>query len=78
MLKLIDYLLYKVVEFFNRKHIGFVWIIAFLVSDAIAYYYEVSNGYEVKSYWYDHVKVVFLLATYLRAKWIINKLEEPK
>lgn len=78
MKKLIDYLLFRVVEFFNRKYIGFVWFISYYVIYLGFYYcyYELLNGYEVRLYWYDAVSLVFFLGTYLRAKWIIDKLEK--
>lgn len=78
MLKLIDYLLFRIVEFFNRKNLGIVWFIAYYISNLGFYYYEISNGYEVKLYWYDTVSLVFFLGTYLRAKWIIDKLKNTQ
>lgn len=76
MLKLIDYILFRIVEFFQRENIGLVWFISFWVIGFITYYYEIGNGYETKLYWYDWVILLIFIVTYLRAKWIVKELEK--
>lgn len=75
MLKLIDSLLYGIIEFFQRKSLFTVWFTSFAVINFGFYYYEIGNGYEVTIYWYDVVSLLFFILTYLRAKFILNKIE---
>lgn len=78
MIKLIDYILYKIVEFFKRKHLFFVWFVSYNVVGLGFYQYEISNGYEPKLYWYDAVTIIVFVSTYLRAKLIVDELESNK
>lgn len=73
IIKTIDYILYKIIEFFNRRYIGIVWVIAFWLTNKILLQYEVE--YEQKIYWYDKFFTIFYLLTYLRARWIVIKLD---
>lgn len=76
MLKTIDYILYKILEFFKRKNILLVWLISYFVISYGFYRYEISNGFEPILYWYDAVTIILLTFSYLRASWIIIKLNE--
>lgn len=78
MLKTIDFILYKIIVFFKSKHLSLVWILSFYIVNLSLYYYEISNNLENKLYWYDAVTIIVFISTYIRAKWIIIKLNELK
>lgn len=76
MLKIIDYILYKIVEFFKRRNLFIVWYISYWVISYGFYRYELYNNYDVRLYWYDAVTIILFISTYLRAKLIVAELNE--